>query len=119
MRHTKLLHNKERHVPKNNSGIGNKMFYVGQTQQQLKNQNYKCSNDVKIHNSGKKFEAYLAHMTTHHQAGKETNSTSQAYNFSTTKVVWQGKAISCMNFFGKLKCHLCMQEQLEILNDQQ
>ena len=89
--------------------------YLGQTQNALKERSGEHARDVKkLLNIEESSDSYAAHMVTHFPPGAKT-TTSMARTMSTTSVLWQGKALSCMKSFGRNSCQLCMQERIALL----
>ena len=89
--------------------------YLGNTQQKLKTRMNQHFAEVKDQvNRGRISDTFASHFASHFAPGANT-TTSQAREMVKMKILWQGKAISCMKSFGQLGCSLCMRERLEIL----
>ena len=97
------------------------MYYIGNTQQTLKNRMKKHYGEAReFAISGKKSDTFASHFGQHALEQKDPRdrdkktTTDDIRRNVRMEVIWQGNAISCMKTFGQLSCKLCMQERIKI-----
>ena len=96
-----------------------KNFYIGNTQQRMKNHQGRHLDDVKkLVTKGIRLDSFAAHFARHCEKGiKQSNKDLR--EMMKFWIIWQGNPISCMKMFGKLDCSLCIRERIEISKAQQ
>ena len=90
-------------------------FYIGNTQQKMKNHQGQHLNDVKkLVLRGESLDSFADHFLQHCTVGVKPMN-EQLRRIMKYQILWQANPISCMKTFGKLNCALCMRERVEIL----
>ena len=93
-------------------------FYIGNTQQKMKNWQGQHLDDVKkLVMKEICSDSFAAHFAGHCTLGVKP-SNKELREMMKYQIIWQGNPISCMKTFGKLDCLLCMRERIEILKAQ-
>ena len=92
-------------------------FYIGNTQQKLKNRMNQHFADAKnLVNKGDFSDSFAKHFASHFN--NENNESSIAKgdvrNITDIEILWQGKPISTVKTFKNLNCSSCTRERLEI-----
>ena len=95
-------------------------YYIGNTQRKVKERMSDHFRETKdLVNTGKASDSFAKHFSQHLYSLKDRKENKQVTandvrQITRVKVLWQGRAVSCMKTFGKVTCRLCMQERLEI-----
>ena len=91
-------------------------FYIGNTQQKLKQQmNTHFSEAKDLNNNDKLSDSFAKHFASHFNKNEEITR-GDVRNITEIEILWQGKPISSIKTFKKLNCSLCTRERIEIYN---
>jgi hypothetical protein len=97
-----------------------KQFYIGNTQQKMKNRQGQHLQDVKrLVRTGEASDSFARHFAKHVMEGEVKPTNGDLRKIMKYEILWQANPISAMKTFGKLNCALCMRERVEILRAHQ
>jgi hypothetical protein len=95
-------------------------FYIGNTQQKMKNRQGQHLQDVKkLVRTGEASDSFARHFANHVMKDDVKPNNSDLRKIMKYEILWQANPISAMKTFGKLNCALCMRERVEILRAHQ